>query len=230
MNSSIDAKKRVAIASIKLIENGHCIGLGSGSTVNCLIVELGKRIQENKLNILGVSTSKQTTELATKQGIPLTTLDRHPILDLAIDGADQVDPELNLIKGMGGALTREKIVDRASKKLVIIVDESKITPQLGVGQVVPVEVIPFAIAPVMEKLVKLGGKPKIRLSKDRNRHFVTDNGNKIVDVDFGAINEAKQLEKKITGVVESGLFIEMAKIVFIGSKNAVKTIERRSVK
>ena len=230
MSSVSDAKKRAAIASTKLIKSGQVIGLGSGSTARYMIEEIGGRIREEKLRIFGVPTSNQTAELATKQGIPLTTLDKHPKLDIAIDGADQVDPKLNLIKGMGGALTREKIVDGAAETLVIIVDEGKMTQQLGVDQVVPVEVIPFATTPVMRKLVKLGGKPSIRLSKDKRSYFITDNGNSIIDVDFGAIGDAKKLEtmvKVISGVVEIGLFVDMAKTVFVGSESTVKRIERK---
>lgn len=229
MSQINDAKKRAAVASTELVKSGQVVGLGSGSTANYMIEELGRRMREEKLRILGVPTSNQTGELAAKQGIPLTTLGEHPKLDIAIDGADQVDPKLNLIKGMGGALTREKIVDGAAETLVIIVDEGKMTHQLGINQVVPVEVIPFATAPVMSRLVKLGGKPSIRLSNGKHT-YVTDNGNDIIDVNFGAISDAKKLEveiKMVPGVVESGLFVGMAKIVFVGSKSSVKKVERK---
>ena len=230
MKLESEAKRRAAVASTELVRSGQIVGLGSGSTANYMIEELGRRIREEKLKITGVPTSNQTAELAAKCGIPLTTLDEHPRLDIAIDGADQVDPRLNLIKGMGGALTREKIVDGAAETLAIIVDESKMTPQLGVNQVVPVEAVPFATAPVMSKLVRLGGKPSIRTAKDKRGYFVTDNGNNIVDVDFGAINDVKGLERKIkmiSGVVESGLFVGMAKIVFVGAASGIRKIERR---
>lgn len=230
MSSVSDAKKRAAIASTKLIKSGQVIGLGSGSTASYMIEEIGVRIREEKLSIFGIPTSNQTAELATKQGIPLTTLDKHPKLDIAIDGADQVDPKLTLIKGMGGALTREKIVDGAAETLVIIVDEGKMTQQLGIDQVVPVEVIPFATTPVMRKLVKLGGKPSIRLSNDKRSYFITDNGNSIIDVDFGAIGDAKKLEtevKVISGVVEIGLFVDMTKTVFVGRESIVKRIDKK---
>jgi ribose 5-phosphate isomerase A len=230
MNLVNEAKRRAARASIELVRSGQIVGLGSGSTANYMIEELGRRIHEEKLEIIGIPTSNQAAELATKCKIPLTTLDDHPRIDLAIDGADQVDPRLNLIKGMGGALTREKIVDDAAEMLAIIVDESKMTPQLGINQVVPVEVIPFSITPVISKLVRLGGTPSIRNSKNKIGHFVTDNGNIIIDVNFGAINSVKRLEKEIkmiSGVVESGLFVNMVKIVFIGSQSGVRKIKRR---
>lgn len=230
VNPVDEMKRRAAVASVELIRSGQIVGLGSGSTANYMLEELGRKIREEQLRIFGVPTSNQTADLAVKYGIPLTTLDEHPRLDVAIDGADQVDPRLNLIKGMGGALTREKIVDGAAETLAIIVDESKMTPQLGVNQVIPVEVIPFATVPVMSKLASLGGEPSIRFSKDKADHYVTDNGNNIVDVDFGAISDAEKLGreiKMISGVVESGLFVNMAKIIFVGSENGVKKIERR---
>lgn len=230
MNQADEAKKRAAVASTELVRSGQTIGLGSGSTANYMIEELGRRVREERLKIMGIPTSNKTAELAAECGIPLSTIDEHPKLDMAIDGADQVDPKLNLIKGMGGALTREKIVDTMAETLAIIVDESKITSQLGLNQVVPVEVIPFAIIPVMNRLAELGGKPSTRTSRGKDSYFITDNGNYILDVDFGAIHDAKKLEKEIkiiSGVVESGLFVDMARIVFIGSRNGVKTIERR---
>ncbi|MFH0896637.1 MAG: ribose 5-phosphate isomerase A [Candidatus Bathyarchaeota archaeon] len=230
MERADEAKRRAAVASTELVRSGQIVGLGSGSTANYMIEELGRRVRREKLRIMGVSTSIQTAELAAEWGIPLTTLDDHPRLDIAIDGADQVDPCLNLIKGMGGALTREKIVDSAAEMLAIVVDEGKMAPQLGVNQVVPVEVIPFAAAPVMRKLAELGGKSSIRTARDKGGCFTTDNGNCIIDVDFGSIIDAKRLEmeiKMVSGVVESGLFVEMAKIVYVGSNSCVRKIERR---
>jgi ribose 5-phosphate isomerase A len=227
-----DAKKRAALASTQLIKEGYVIGLGTGSTVNYMIEELGRIIQTEGLKILGIPTSKKTAALAAQYCIPLTSLEEYPRPDVAIDGADQVDPTLNLIKGMGGALTREKIVDSAASMLAIIVDESKMTSQLGYRQVVPVEVIPFAIASVTDKIRILGGIPILRSSADHG-YFPTDNGNAIIDVDFGIINDPATLEKQIKlipGVVESGLFVDMAKTVYIGTCNDVKQIDKRSRK
>lgn len=228
MYSINEAKKRAAVTSVQLVRSGQIVGLGSGSTANYMIEELGRKIREEQLSIIGVPTSNQTAELALKHGIPLTTLDEHPRLDIAIDGADQVDTELNLIKGMGGALTREKIVGGMADVFVIIVDESKITSKLGIHQVVPVEVIPFAKTPVMSQLSKLGGKPLIRSSKGKCGYFITENGNNIVDVEF-VINDVGKLEreiKMIPGVLECGLFVDMARIVFVGSKDGVKKIKK----
>ena len=225
-----DAKKRAAIESVKLVVDGQVVGLGTGSTARYMIDELGKRVREEGLRILGVPTSCWASERAKENGIPLTTLDEHPQLNIAIDGADQVDPELNLIKGLGGALTQEKIVDTAAEDLAIIVDESKLVERLGLNQAIPVEVIPMARAPVMERLRKLGGRPAVRFVKDKSGYFVTDNGNYIIDVAFGAIGNAKRLERDINmipGVVENGLFIGVAKAVFVGHRSGVERLERR---
>ena len=230
LNWKEDTKRRVAIESVKLIKDGQIIGLGTGSTAKYMIDELGRRVREEGLRVLGIPTSLWTSKRAKENKIPLTTLDEHPKLDIAIDGADQVDPELNLIKGLGGALTREKIIDTAAEELVIIIDESKLVEKLGVNQVVPIEVIPMALAPVIEKLRKLGGKPKVRSVKDNGDLFITDNGNYIVDVAFGAITNGEILETKINmipGVVENGLFIGVTKIVFVGYKNKVDRVEKK---
>jgi len=225
-----NAKKRAAIESVKLVEDGQIIGLGTGSTAGYMIEQLGKRIREEKLRVLGVPTSNWTSELAKNNGIPLTTLDEHPQLDIAIDGADQVDPDLNLIKGLGGALTREKIVDTAAKDLIIIVDESKLVERLGLNHVIPVEVLPMARAPVMKKLRKLNGSPAVRFVKDKSAYFITDNGNYIIDVIFSVISNIKKLEtdiNMISGVVENGLFIGVAEVVFVGYKSEVKKLKKR---
>ncbi len=230
LNWKEDTKRRVAIESVKLIKDGQIVGLGTGSTAKYMIDELGRRVREEGLRVLGIPTSLWTSKRAKENKIPLTTLDEHPKLDIAIDGADQVDPELNLIKGLGGALTREKIIDTAAEELVIIIDESKLVEKLGVNQVVPIEVIPMALAPVIEKLIKLGGKPKVRSVRNNGDLFITDNGNYIVDVAFGAITNGEILETKINmipGVVENGLFIGVTKIVFVGYKNKVDRFEKK---
>lgn len=223
-----EAKKKAALKSVALVQGNDVVGLGTGSTTRYMVEELGRRVKEEGLHITGVPTSIQTSRLAKKVGIPLTNLDEHPRLDIAIDGADQVDPRLNLIKGMGGALTREKIVDSAAERLVIIVDESKLTEKLGENQVVPVEVIPLGLTPVITQLEELGGTSVTRRIGDAD-YFITDNGNYIVDVDFGVIDNPTRLEREIKlipGVVENGLFIDMTEVVYVGSEREVKTIER----
>jgi len=222
-----EAKKRVCLEAVKHIKDGFIIGLGSGSTVAYAIQETGKRIQQRKLRILGVPTSYQAMILAVQCGIPITTLNEHPQLNLMIDGADQIDSQLNLIKGMGGALTREKIVASAAKQFVVVADETKLTEKLGANCAVPVEVLPFALPTVASKMRAMEGKPVLREAKGKVGPVVTDNGNFILDVDFGLINAPKKLDsqmKSIPGVVETGLFVEMADIVYVGTR--VGTVQK----
>ncbi|MGQ9565972.1 MAG: ribose-5-phosphate isomerase RpiA [Candidatus Bathyarchaeales archaeon] len=225
------AKKSAAIKAVNQVENGFIIGLGSGSTVAYAIQELGRRIKQEKLELLAVPTSYQAFYLANQHHVPITTLDEHPTLDLTIDGADQVEKQtLNMIKGMGGALTREKIVAEASKKLVIVVDETKLTEKLGLNQPVPVEVIPFALALAKIRLQKLHGNPRMREGEGKVGPVVTDNGNLILDVHFGEIENAEKLNvqiKLIPGVVENGLFLNMADVVYVGMRGAVQKLVRQ---
>ena len=224
-----EAKRRAALASVKHVKDGDVVGLGTGSTVLYAILEIGRMVREKGLNVLGIPTSEKTRSIAVNSGIPLTTLDEHPRPDVAIDGADQVDEELNMIKGLGAALTREKILDSASKLLVIVIDETKLTKKLGLKQVVPVEVLPFAITPVSDTLRKMGGKPISRTAESEGKMVQTDNGNFIVDVDFGPIADPAGLEKEIKmipGVIECGLFLGMADIVYVGYRKGVKKLEK----
>jgi len=223
------AKKRAALEAVKNVKDGFVIGLGSGSTVAYAISELGRRVREENLRILGVPTSYKTFLLAVECGVPVTTLNEHPELDLDIDGADQIDGELNLIKGMGGALTREKIVASASKSLIIVADESKLTASLGMGQPVPVEVMPFALPLVSDRIRRMGGKPALRERKDGSGPYVTDNGNFILDVDFGIIEDPLHLDtslKRIPGIIETGLFVDMTEKAYVGTKRDVKILKK----
>jgi len=224
------AKRNAALEAVKHVNNGFVIGLGSGSTVAYAAEEMGKRIKAEKLCVKAVPTSYQAFMLAVENGIPITTLEENPTLDLTIDGADQIDENLNLIKGMGGALTREKIVAAASKTLIIIADERKKAKILGEnGQKVPIEVLPFAAPFVIRKLSELGGKSKIREGTGKVGPVVTDNGNFIIDVDFGLIENPDALDaklKRIPGIVETGLFVNMADIIYLGKPNSVKKLEK----
>lgn len=224
------AKKNAALEAVKHVKDGFIVGLGSGSTAAYAIEEIGDRIKREGLRVLGVPTSYQSVMLAVRCGIPLTTLEEHPKLDLAIDGADQIDEKLNLIKGMGGALTREKIVASASEKLVIVADESKKVKVLGENNhPVPIEALPFAVTLVMRKLEEIGGKPRLRERMEKVGPVVTDNGNLLIDVDFGLIKKPIDVEnklKKISGIVETGLFIEMADTVYVGKRYTVEKMER----
>jgi ribose 5-phosphate isomerase A len=225
------AKKNAAHAAVQHVKNGFIVGLGSGSTAAYAIAALGEKTKRENLRILGVPTSYQAFLLAAKHGIAVTTLEEHPVLDVTIDGADQIDPKLNLIKGMGAALAREKIVAAASKQNIIIADESKKVNALGEnGQPVPVEVLPFAIAVVKRRIEAAGGNPVLREGKGKVGPVITDNGNAIIDANFGVIDNAAKLEKKlkmIPGVVETGLFIGLANIAYIGTPSKVEKIQTR---
>ena len=227
-----DAKKRAALEAVKHIKNGQVIGLGSGSTAAYAIQEIGKLIRKKKWQVLAVPTSHQAFQLAVDWGIPVTTLDEHPKVDITIDGADQIDPYLNMIKGMGGALVREKIVASASKQEVIIADETKLVKKLGVNHPVPVEVLPSAAAVVMSRIREIGGKPVLRTGTGKVGPVVTDNGNFILDVSMETIGNPGELDMKlrsIPGVVETGLFIGLADIVYVGTRDSVKRLEKGSL-
>ena len=223
-------KRNAALEAVKHVKDGFIVGLGSGSTAAYAVEELGNRIKHETLHVLGVPTSYQALLLAVNHKIQITTLEEHPILDLTIDGADQIDEELNLIKGMGGALAREKIVAFASKKLVIVADETKKVKVLGENNhPVPIEVMPLAVPIVMRKIREIGGKPILREGTKKVGPVITDNGNVIIDVDFGLIHNPEKLErelKMLSGVVETGLFVKMAKLVFVGKRSGVEKLEK----
>jgi ribose 5-phosphate isomerase A len=223
-----EAKKRAALEAVKHVKDGYVIGLGSGSTAAYAIREIGRMIQERNWQVLGVPTSYQAMELATQCNVKITTLQEHPQLDLTIDGADQIDQHLNLIKGMGGALTREKIVASASKRVLIVADERKLVKNLGFNHPVPVEVLPFAVSVVSAKIQRMKGKPRLRETSGKVGPLVTDNGNFILDVDFGQIDDPGRLNaqlKSIPGVVETGIFTDVADIVYVGTRNAIKVLK-----
>ena len=223
-----EAKKRVALEASKHVEDGFIVGLGSGSTAAYVIRAIGQLIQQNSLSILGVPSSSQAMLLAVQSGFPLTTLDEHPCIDLVIDGADEVNKKLDMIKGGGGALTREKIVASSAKKVIIVADETKLVKKLGSFKV-PVEVLPFGLARATECIKELGGKPILREGKRKVGAVVTDNGNYIVDVDFGLIDDYKELDmhlKLIPGVIETGLFIGLADVVYVGKPDGIIKMEK----
>jgi len=224
-----EAKRKAALEAVKHVKDCFIVGLGSGSTAAYAIEALGERIRRENLNILGVPTSYQAFLLAVKHRIAVTTLEEHHIINLTIDGADQVDAELNLIKGMGGALAREKIVASASKQNIIIADESKKVKVLGENDhPVPIEVLPFAISLVKRRIEEIGGKPILREGKGKVGPVITDNGNVIIDANFGPIEKPAVLEKRlkmIPGVVETGLFVGLADIAYLGTSSAVEKME-----
>jgi ribose 5-phosphate isomerase A len=217
-------KEAAGRAAAKLPRDGDVVGLGTGSTAYFAVVALGERVKAG-LKIIGIPTSEHTADLGRAVGIPLTTLDDHPEIDITIDGADEVDPRLNLIKGGGGALTREKVVASASKKMIVVADSGKVVTVLGKFPL-PVEVIPFARTVVERKIVSLGGSPKLRAKADGSP-FVTDNGNEILDCSFGKIEDPPALARILSdtpGVVEHGLFIGLATIAIVGKGTAVEEI------
>jgi len=226
-----EAKRKAALEAVKHIKNDFVVGLGSGSTAAVAIEALGERIKKENLCLLAVTTSYQAFLLAVKCGIAVTTLDEHPVIDVTIDGADQITPELNLIKGMGAALAREKIVASASKQNIVIADESKKVKTLGENKhPVPIEVLPFAITIVKRRIEKMGGKPTLREGRSKVGPVVTDNGNTIIDTVFGSIMDVAKLEQElntIPGVVETGLFINFTDLAYLGTPTTVERIERK---
>lgn len=224
------AKKNAALEAVKHVEDGFVVGLGSGSTAAHAIAEIGNKMKRQRLNVLGVPTSYQAFMLAVKHKIPITTLEEHATLDLTIDGADQIDEELNLIKGMGGALAREKIVASASKELIIVADANKKVEVLGESNhPIPIEALPFAAPLVMRRIEEKGGKPTIREAIKKVGPIITDNGNLIIDAVFGPIRKPSELEtqiKTLPGVVETGLFIGLASIVYLGKPSRVEKLSR----
>ena len=233
-------KKAAARASLAFVHDGDIVGLGSGSTAEYAVRFLGERIQAG-LKIRGIPSSQRTKELAESAGIPLTTLEEFPNIDVTIDGADEIDPELQLIKGGGGALLREKIVASASKRMVVIADSSKRVQILGKFPL-PVEVIPMAEPLLSKKITALGASVKLRLKKisacegsgkphrDANGDpFVTDEGHHILDCHFGEIPDPRALARQLdslTGIVEHGLFVDIATVALIGKGDDVVEFRR----
>lgn len=221
-------KQSAAENAVASVREGMVIGLGSGSTTLFAIKEIGRLLKNNALkNIVAVPSSLSTEKEARLLGIPLATLDEHPVVDLTIDGADEVDPMLNLVKGKGGALLREKILIQASRRTIIVVDESKLSEQLGAGSPVPVEVLPFAFRPASFYLTSLGGTVAHRLMPD-GRPFLTDQGNYVIDCNFGPIKEPSRLSMNIkeqAGIIEHGLFLNMVSDVIVAGKKGTRHLK-----
>lgn len=219
-------KRIAAEKAVELIEEGMIVGLGTGSTVKYALKKIGERVSDG-LHIQGIPTSNQTKKLALKYNIPLTSLAEHPEIDLTIDGADELDSDLNVIKGGGGALTREKIIAFHSKKVVIIADDSKVVKSLGIDFPLPVEIVKFSWEATKKSLEAF--ECECTLRKIFDDPFITDNGNYIIDCEFDRISEPEQLEQEmnmIPGVVENGLFIGLADKAIIGSTQGIMTLEK----
>ena len=217
-------KEGAGRAAAKLVSDGDIVGLGTGSTAYFTVVSLGERVKAG-LKIIGIPTSLQTADLARAAGIPLTTLDEHPEIDITIDGADEIDPQLRLIKGGGGALLREKVVASASKKMVVVVDSGKMVSALGKFPL-PVEIISFARTVVEKKIASLGASSKLRAKADGSP-YLTDNGNQILDCSFQKIADPAALAlalSNIPGIVEHGLFIGLASVALVGRGDGVEEL------
>ena len=227
MPPDVEAQKRAAAeAAVALVKTRMVVGLGTGSTSGYAIRRLGDLARDG-LDIRGVPTSIATANLAKEHGIPLTSLEECPRLDLAIDGADEVDPDLDLIKGMGGALFREKLVAAASKRVAIAVDGSKLVKRLGSRAPLPVEVHPFGWKVTKASLEALGCTAALRLAGGEKVR--TDNDNYVLDCRFPAIKDPARLEREVNdvpGVIENGLFIGLASVVFVADAKGVKALKR----
>jgi ribose 5-phosphate isomerase A len=220
-------KRAAAEAAVELVQDGMVIGLGTGSTAAFAVEALARRYRQG-LRFLGIPTSDRTAAQARAAGVPLTSFAEHRQIDLTIDGADEVERgTLNLIKGLGGALLREKIVAAASRRLVIIVDATKLVDQLGTRTPVPVEVVAFGLEATQAALQSLGASTSLRRSPAGD-DFVTDSGNRILDCAFGAIADPARLEERIrglVGVVENGLFIGLAQAVFVAGAAGIQRLD-----
>ncbi|WP_042146965.1 ribose-5-phosphate isomerase RpiA [Paucisalibacillus sp. EB02] len=221
-------KKAAGEKAVEFIENGMILGLGSGSTVYWMMKKLAELVQQG-LDIKGVPSSKRTEGWAKEFGIPLVDFSQVERIDLAIDGADEIDPEFHLTKGGGGSLVREKIVDAIAEKLIVIADNTKMVETLGAFPL-PVEVVPFGYQVTAKRIANIGAIPKLRM-KDGNI-FVSNNGNYILDCQFTSINNPEQLHdsiKALVGVVETGLFVNMVDTVIVGDENGIEIISKKQL-
>jgi ribose 5-phosphate isomerase A len=222
-----ELKRLAAEAAVAQVEDGMVLGIGTGSTAAFAVEALAKRVAQG-LRVAGIPTSEHTARLARERGVALTTFAEHRRIDMTIDGADEVEIDsLNLIKGLGGALLREKIVASASTRMVVIVDEGKLVKRLGSHAPVPVEIVPFGCEVTLDRLDGIEGRPALRMAGEQP--FRTDGSNYIANCAFGEIQDAADLERRLammTGVVESGLFIGIASRVVVGTSTGVRVLER----
>lgn len=241
----IELKRKAGVYAADFVESGAVVGLGHGSTAIFAIRRIAERLRAGELReVLGVPCSTQVEAEARRLGLPLTSLDEHPLLDLTIDGADEVAPNLDLIKGRGGALLREKMVSQASRREIIVVDESKLSPALGTRAPVPVEVVTFGWRSQVAYLESLGARVAVRRTDDGDRCagcdryagcelLETDHGNLVLDCDFGPIAEPAWLAGRLearAGIVEHGLFLGLAGEVVVGSADGIRHLKRDASK
>ena len=233
MNSdaTVQYKQEAARRAVEFVTSGIILGLGYGSTAAFAVQDVGEKIQAGELrNIIAILSSVEMEPEARRLSIPLTTLDEHPFIDLTIDGADEVDPTLNLIKGGGGALLREKIVAQATRREIIIVDESKLSSRLGTHKPVPVEVVPFGWKSQLAFLESLGARVTPRKDPRGAGPFLTDQKNFILDCDFGPIADPAGLAERLSrraGIVEHGIFLNLTSDLIVAGKDGVRHITRK---
>jgi ribose 5-phosphate isomerase A len=231
--SNPEGKRLAGASAAKLVQDGMLAGIGTGSTVFFLIEELGRRVREDNLKIAAVPTSFQSRLLCMKLGISVRDMQDVASLDLAIDGADEVDPNLDLIKGGGAAQAREKIVVAMAREFVVVVDESKLVQRLGQGFAIPVEVLPSGLALVEKTVIGLGGTSALRMGVAKDGPVITDNGQFIVDLRFPPAVDLRMVDQvlhRTPGVVETGLFFGMAHKALVGCGSpgnvTLRTLER----
>ncbi len=233
MATQDDLKRQAALRAAEYVESGMVVGLGTGSTTEYAVKRIAQMLKTGELSeIVGIPTSIRTENLARELDIPLVGFETHQRIDLTIDGADEVDPDLNLIKGGGGALLREKVVAQASRRNIIIVDESKLVPKLGTGWDLPIEVIPFARFTEESFLSGLGGAVTLRTNDD-GTPFSTDQNNLILDTNFGQIQNPAELAAHLderAGIVEHGLFLSLATDVIVAREGGIKHLTRKEKK
>ena len=224
-------KQNAAYHAVTFIRSGMVVGLGTGSTSRFAVQQLGEMIREGRLqDIVGIPSSLQSEKLARQADIPLSDLSTHRTIDITIDGADEVDPQLNLIKGGGGALLREKVLAQSSTRNIIVVDAGKLSDYLGRTWAVPIEVIPFAAQVVEDYLKSLGARVSLRKGVD-GRPFWTDQHNMILDADFGPIEQPERLADQLSsraGIVEHGLFLGLANDVVVAEPDRIRHLKRQS--
>lgn len=234
--SNPETKKFAGVQAARLIQDGMLVGIGTGSTIAFLIEELGRRVREEGIRITGVPTSFQSRISCNRLGIPVRDMQDCTSLDLALDGADEVDPDLDVIKGGGGSQTREKIVAAMAKKFVVVVDESKLVSTLGAAFPIPVEVLPAGLAYVERAIRDMGGAPALRIATSgKDGPVVTDNGQFILDVRFPPATDLRAADSKlhqIPGVLETGLFFDLASKVLVGGGSpngpTLRTLARKA--
>ena len=228
MNKQDELKQKTACQAVEFIESGMIVGLGTGSTTAFAVIRIGERLKSGDLkNIVGIPTSIRTETLAGELGIPLCGLGDQPEIDVTIDGADEVDPDLNLIKGGGGALLWEKVVAQASRRNIIIVDQSKLSPCLGTHWAVPIEVIPFAVKTEENFLKSLGAAVTLRTAEG-GQPYKTDQNNFILDANLGEIADPNGIAARLNqraGIVEHGLFLDLASDVIVAESDGIRHLK-----